>query len=81
MPDIKIQIKNLYKIFGSNDKTMISHVEGGMGKPEDLINVVKDGGADAVAMADILHYNRATVNDIRRVAQTTSIEVREFKYA
>ena len=36
MPDIKIQIKNLYKIFGSNDKTMISHVEGGMGKPELL---------------------------------------------
>lgn len=36
MPDIKIQIKNLYKIFGSNDKKMISHVEGGMGKPELL---------------------------------------------
>jgi len=54
---------------------------GGMGKPEDLINVVKDGGADGVAMADILHYNRATVNDIRRVAQTTGIEVREFENA
>ena len=36
MPDIKIQIKNLYKIFGSNDKKMISHVEGGMGKTELL---------------------------------------------
>ena len=33
---------------------------GGMGKPEDLIDVVQQGEADAVAMADILHYHRAT---------------------
>ena len=36
MPDIKIQIKNLYKIFGPNDKKMINHVESGMGKAELL---------------------------------------------
>ena len=36
MPDIKIQIKNLYKIFGPNDKKMINHVEGGIGKAELL---------------------------------------------
>jgi imidazole glycerol-phosphate synthase subunit HisF len=54
---------------------------GGMGKPQDLIDVVEQGEADAVAMADILHYNRATVGDIRRAAQAAGIEVRRYEYA
>lgn len=54
---------------------------GGMGKPEDLIDPVQQGGADAVAMADILHYRRATVGDIRRAAQDAGIEVRSYEYA
>jgi len=54
---------------------------GGMGKSEDLIDVVQLGGADAVAMADILHYHRATVDDIRRVAQAAGIEVRRYERA
>jgi imidazole glycerol-phosphate synthase subunit HisF len=41
---------------------------GGMGKPEDLCGVVAEGHADAVAMADILHYGRATIDDIRAVS-------------
>ena len=51
---------------------------GGMGKPEDLIDIVQQGGADAVAMADILHYNRAIVGDIRRVARTAGLGVRNY---
>jgi len=54
---------------------------GGMGKPEDLIEVVGEGGADAVAMADILHYRRATIGDIRRVAESAGIEVRHYESA
>lgn len=54
---------------------------GGMGKPEDLIDVVKLGEADAVAMADILHYRRATVGDIRQVAQAAGIGVRIYEHA
>lgn len=54
---------------------------GGMGKPQDLIPAVESGGADAVAMADILHYGRASVGDIRRVAQTAGIEVRQYEHA
>ena len=54
---------------------------GGMGKPEDLVDVVKDGNADAVAMADILHYRRATVNEIRGVARAAGIDVRDFERA
>lgn len=52
---------------------------GGMGKADDLIEVVKLGGADAVAMADILHYNRATVGDIRQAAQKAGITTRHYE--
>ena len=54
---------------------------GGMGKPEDMIDAVLQGQTDAVAMADILHYNRATLGDIRSAARIAAIEVRDFKYA
>lgn len=51
---------------------------GGMGKPEDLLEVVREGGADAVAMADILHYRRSTIADIRANARSAGIHVRKF---
>lgn len=54
---------------------------GGMGKPEDLLAVVCDGGADAVAMADILHYKRAEIGDIRAAAENAGLGVRHFEYA
>jgi imidazole glycerol-phosphate synthase subunit HisF len=53
---------------------------GGMGQCDDLIDVVHTGGADAIAMADILHYQRATVADVRHVAQTQKIKVRHYEY-
>ena len=52
---------------------------GGMGKPEDLIDTVQHGRADAIAMADILHYNRATVGDIRHVARAAGLGVRNYE--
>lgn len=52
---------------------------GGMGKPDDLLSVVKEGGADAVAMADILHYGRSEIGDIRLVAQNSGLEVRHYE--
>ena len=36
MSEPKVQIKNLYKIFGPRGKAMVPHVEAGMGKPELL---------------------------------------------
>jgi cyclase len=54
---------------------------GGMGKPEDLLAVVNEDGADAVAMADILHYKRADINDIRTVAENAGLGVRHYEYA
>lgn len=51
---------------------------GGMGKPEDIIEVVSESRADAIAMADILHYNRATIGEVRKVAKDSGFNVRKF---
>jgi len=51
---------------------------GGMGKPEDFLAVVKEGGADAVAMADVLHYNRLKICDIRSSAKYNGVNVRHY---
>lgn len=52
---------------------------GGMGKAEDLIPAVSSGMADAIAMADILHYRRTTFGEIRKIAQTADIQVRNYE--
>jgi cyclase len=51
---------------------------GGMGSADDMLTVVQEGGADAVAMADILHYKRAEVGDIRVVAEKAGFGVRHY---
>jgi cyclase len=51
---------------------------GGMGSPQDLVDVVLQGEADGVAMADILHYRRAAIGDIRAVAQAAGLHVRAY---
>ncbi len=52
---------------------------GGMGRAEDLIDVVRIGGANAVAMADILHYKRAQIAEIRAVAEADGLSVRRYE--
>lgn len=54
---------------------------GGMGSPEDLVAAARDGGADAVAMADILHYKRAGVGEIRAHASAAGLGVRAYGQA
>lgn len=46
---------------------------GGLGKPEHLMEAVRQGRADAVAMADILHYGRAAVQDLRSVLALSEV--------
>jgi cyclase len=54
---------------------------GGLGKPEDLLEVVREGGADAAAMADILHYKRAEIGEIRALAEAAGLGVRRYEHA
>lgn len=49
---------------------------GGMGETAHVVDVVQHGAADAVAMADILHYKRASLGDIRSVAAAAGIALR-----
>lgn len=51
---------------------------GGMGKVEDLVDVVLSGGVQAVAIADVLHYRRQSMADLRSAARTEGLSVRAF---
>jgi cyclase len=51
---------------------------GGMGRLEDIGMVVKDGHADAVAMAHVLHYNHFTINNVREYCINKSLPVRTY---
>lgn len=51
---------------------------GGMGQPEDVVSAV-NSGADAVAMADFLHYKRASIADVRKHAAAAGIRVRAYE--
>lgn len=49
---------------------------GGMGAIEHLEEVVHFGKADAIAMADILHYNRMTLSDLRLATTAAGVDIR-----
>lgn len=49
---------------------------GGMGRLEHLEDVVKRGGADAVAMARVLHYGTFTLRQVRAAALDLGLHVR-----
>jgi cyclase len=51
---------------------------GGMGTIEHFLDAAQDGGADAVAMADVLHYGRMTLPEIRAAAIDARLEVRNI---
>lgn len=49
---------------------------GGFGKPQHLLDVVKKGHANAVAIADALHYKRYSLHEIKEYAIEHSLMVR-----
>ena len=52
---------------------------GGLGTPAHLIELVRDGGADAVAVADAIHYNRFSLSVLRQAALEAGLPVRNVK--
>lgn len=52
---------------------------GGMGATDDFIAAAREGLADAVAMADVLHYNRIGLKDIREAALQAGLAVRKVE--
>lgn len=52
---------------------------GGMDGPGDAVRVVLEGGADGVAMADALHYERFSLGEIRAKVREAGVEVRSVE--
>ena len=52
---------------------------GGMGRHKDLCDAIHIADADAIAMADFLHYNRSTFDEIRKQSTTAGITVRSYE--
>ena len=48
---------------------------GGMGQLDDAIAVLNKGGADAIAMAHVLHYHHISLEEIRNFLTGSGIEV------
>lgn len=51
---------------------------GGMGNAQHLVRVVREGGADAVAMAKVLHYKTFTLPQLRDEALRAGLHVRRI---
>lgn len=51
---------------------------GGMGDTQHILEAI-NSGADAVAMADILHYNKMTMGDIHSECKNMGLHVRNMK--
>lgn len=54
---------------------------GGLGTPAHLVEVVRDGGADAVAVADAIHYGRYSLPVLRQAALEAGLPVRDVRAA
>jgi cyclase len=46
---------------------------GGMGSLDDFAAVIRDGKADAVSMAHMLHYKKLSIQDIRAFGETNNL--------
>lgn len=82
----KVRISGLYKIFGSNDKEMVPHVKGGMGKTELLekhrhvlglqdINVDMQAGEITVVMGLSGSGKSTLIRHLNRLIEPTAGQV------
>jgi cyclase len=52
-----------------------------MGKLSDAVDAIEKGEANAVAMADILHYGKATLSEVREELKANGILVRNYEFS
>jgi cyclase len=50
---------------------------GGLGSVSHMVEVVREGRADAVAAAKALHYNALSIEQLRRAALQEGVHVRQ----
>jgi|TARA_B100000795_G_scaffold187309_1_gene142436 cyclase len=61
----------------SNEIQIPLIASGGMSEAADILTAVT-AGADAISMASVIHYNKVSLEEIRKVALENNIDVREF---
>lgn len=61
----------------SNSVTVPVIASGGMGNGDHLRAVINEG-ADAVAMADVLHYGKMSMTQIKKEARSPGLRIREL---
>ncbi len=82
----KVSLRGLYKIFGPDDKAMMAHVRGGMGKPELLsqhkhvlglqdINVEMQAGEITVVMGLSGSGKSTLIRHLNRLIEPTAGEI------
>jgi imidazole glycerol-phosphate synthase subunit HisF len=54
---------------------------GGMGSVEHLVDVCKKGHADAVAIADMFHYSRMVISDLKKELNNFGLTIRNANSA
>ena len=64
------------KMFSENLNIPII-ASGGAGSPEDILEVLTKGKADAALAASIFHYEEYTVKDVKDFLQKNGVEVRK----
>ena len=68
---------NLIKIV-SNNVSIPVIASGGMGNIDHAINVIEDSNADAIAIANVLHYGKISTSAIRHKLIEKNINVRKY---
>lgn len=63
----------------SGNVTVPVIASGGMGNVGDFISAAISGRADAISMADVLHYNRLQIDEIRAAALGAGLSVRRIE--
>lgn len=53
---------------------------GGMGKPQDALEVSQVQGVSGIAMSGVLHYKIASISEIREFLISQGVRVRSFKH-
>jgi len=66
----------IYAVSNSVNVPVIA--SGGMGNIDHMIEVINKGRADAIAIADILHYNRKNLNEIRKKGLEAGLTLRQI---
>lgn len=61
----------------TNAVTIPVIASGGLGCVEDLVKIAQETDVSAVAMADILHFKRKTLPEIREAARAAGLAVRD----